>query len=51
MEVAIRACNWTFSWEIIVAKSKQNTGNKIKKRNFRNPPLILLSLVLLVLPF
>ena len=31
MEVAIRACNWTFSWEIIVAKSKQNTGNKIKK--------------------
>jgi len=31
MEVAIRACNWIFSWEIIVAKYKHNRGNKIKK--------------------
>ena len=31
MEVAIRACNWIFSWEIIVAKCKQNTGNKLDK--------------------
>jgi len=31
MEVAIRACNWIFSWEIVVAKCKQNTGNNLDK--------------------
>jgi len=31
MEVAIRACNWIFSWEIIIAKCKQNTGNNLDK--------------------
>ncbi len=31
MEVAIRACNWIFSWEIIVAKCKQNRSNKLEK--------------------
>ncbi|HUS51788.1 MAG TPA: alginate lyase family protein, partial [Candidatus Paceibacterota bacterium] len=31
MEVAIRACNWIFSWEVIVAKCKLNTGNKLDK--------------------
>jgi len=31
MEVAIRACNWIFSWEIIAEKSKQNRGKKLEK--------------------
>jgi len=31
MEVAIRACNWIFSWEVIVARCKQNTGDKLDK--------------------
>jgi len=32
MEVAIRACNWIFSWEIIIARNKkQKTRNKLGK--------------------
>jgi len=31
MEVAIRACNWIFSWEIIAEKGKQNRGKKLEK--------------------
>ena len=31
MEVAMRACNWIFSWEIIAEKCKQNTSSKLEK--------------------
>jgi len=31
MEVSIRACNWIFSWEVIVEKCKKGANNKLNK--------------------